>query len=103
VVEFDPATMSLVWQYTGTAESPLQSDIRSYTQRLPNGNTLITESNGGRILEVTPDQEIVWEYTNPVRGGPEKKKLPIICKAQRIDAGIASAFLSNSLKSGGAV
>ena len=103
VIEFDPATMTLVWQYTGTAESPLQSDIRSYSQRLPNGNTLITESNGGRILEVTPDQEIVWEYTNPVRGGPEKKKLPIICKAQRIDAGIASAFLSKSLKSGGAV
>lgn len=40
-LEFDPETLAVVWQYTGTPESPLESDIRSYTQRLPNGNTLI--------------------------------------------------------------
>ncbi|MEX2122633.1 MAG: arylsulfotransferase family protein [Woeseia sp.] len=99
VLEFDPATMAIIWQYTGTDDSPLQSDIRSYSQRLPNGNTLITESNGGRILEVTQAQEIVWEYVNPVRGGPRKQKIPILCKALRLDASIASAFLSNSLES----
>lgn len=92
-LEFDPKTMAIVWQYTGTAEAPLESAIRSYTQRLPNGNTLITESNGGRILEVTPDKEIVWEYINPVRGGPDQK-IPIICKAQRLDASM-TAFLQN--------
>lgn len=93
VIEFEPGTMRIVWQYTGTAESPLESDIRSEVQRLPNGNTLITESNGGRILEVTADRDIVWEYTNPVRGGPDDRKIPIICRAQRIDAGVAAAFL----------
>ncbi len=36
-------------------------------QRLPNGNTLITESSGGRIFEVTRDGEIVWEFFNPRR------------------------------------
>lgn len=93
-LEFDPATMEIVWQYTGTAEAPLESDIRSYTQRLPNGNTLITESNHGRILEVTRDKEIVWEYINPVRGGPDGK-IPIICKAMRLDAN-ATAFLNGN-------
>jgi len=29
--------------------------------RLPNGNTLIEDSNGGRIIEINPDGEIVWE------------------------------------------
>jgi hypothetical protein len=98
VVEFDPETMEIVWQYAGTADSPLDSDIRSYSQRLRNGNTLITESNGGRILEVTPDRSIVWEYTNPVRGGPDNARIPIICKAQRIDASVASALLKIPLE-----
>jgi len=37
-------------------------------QRLPNGNTLITEGACGRIFEVTPGHEIVWEYINPYFG-----------------------------------
>src|SRR5690606_42153254 len=95
-LEFDPRTMELVWQYTGSPESPLESDIRSYTQRLPNGNTLITESNGGRVLEVTRSGEIAWEYVNPVRGGPEGQKIPIICKAQRLDRAISAPFLASA-------
>lgn len=98
VIEFNPETMELVWQYTGTAESPLDSDIRSYTQRLQNGNTLITESNGGRILEVNADGETVWEYTNPVRGGPDDRQIPIICKALRLEPQVAAAFLNASLE-----
>jgi hypothetical protein len=90
--------MELVWQYTGTADSPLESDIRSYTQRLQNGNTLITESNGGRILEVNADGETVWEYTNPVRGGPDDGRIPIICKALRLEPQVAAAFLNASLE-----
>ncbi|MGH8193744.1 MAG: arylsulfotransferase family protein [Woeseiaceae bacterium] len=92
-LEIDPSSMAIVWQYIGTEESPLESDIRSYTQRLPNGNTLITESNPGRILEVTRDREIVWEYINPIRGGPDGR-IPIICKALRLQTS-ALAFLSD--------
>ena len=32
---------------------------------MPNGNTLICEGAPGRIFEVTPSREIVWEYVNP--------------------------------------
>jgi Arylsulfotransferase (ASST) len=85
VIEFDPATMEIVWQYVGTAEQPLDSAIRASQQRLPNGNTLITESSGGRILEVTRQGEIVWQFVNPVRGGEQNGKIPIICWAKRID------------------
>jgi hypothetical protein len=34
-------------------------------QRLPNGNTHITESATGRLFDVTPQGEIVWEYVIP--------------------------------------
>ena len=90
-LQFDPRTMAITWQYAGTESSPLESAIRSYATRLPNGNTLITESNGGRILEVTPGGEIVWEFVNPVRGGPDGK-IPIICKAYRPDEQFTAVF-----------
>jgi hypothetical protein len=32
---------------------------------LPNGNTLIDEGMNGRMFQVTPDGEIVWEFINP--------------------------------------
>ena len=34
-------------------------------RRLPNGHTLICEAMRGRIFQVTPNGEIVWEYVNP--------------------------------------
>lgn len=83
VIEFDPKTMEIVWQYAGTAKDPLDSHIRSDQQRLANGNTLITESDGGRIVEVTPEGEIVWEYVNPVRG--KDNKIPIVSWSERLD------------------
>jgi hypothetical protein len=85
VIEFDPQTMEIVWQYVGTADGPFESLIRASQERLANGNTLITESGGGRILEVTPAGEIVWQFVNPVRGGEDNDRLPIICWAQRLD------------------
>lgn len=83
-LEFDPATMEVVWQYAGSAAHPLASEIRSDLQRLPNGNTLISESDGGRIVEVTREGEIAWEFMNPVRGGEDGKRIPVITWAMRL-------------------
>jgi hypothetical protein len=46
-------------------DSKFFSHYASGAQRLPNGNTLIAETSYGRILEVTRDNEIVWEYVSP--------------------------------------
>ena len=65
VIEIDPETNKIIWQYRG---QPLMSFFTHFTggaQRLPNGNTLITEGQTGRIFEVTPANEIVWEYISP--------------------------------------
>lgn len=73
VLEINPITLELIWelspqtlglnmpQLTHYFYSPLVSNA----QRLPNGNTLITEGTMGRILEVTHTCEIVWEYISP--------------------------------------
>jgi hypothetical protein len=85
VIEFDPATYEIVWSYAGDARHPLESRLRSDQERLANGNTLITESDAGRLLEVTPEGEIVWDYVNPVRGGDAEEFIPIVSWGQRID------------------
>jgi hypothetical protein len=33
--------------------------------RLPNGNTLVSDSTKHRVIEVTPDGEVVWEFYAP--------------------------------------
>ncbi|WP_419854057.1 discoidin domain-containing protein [Candidatus Poriferisodalis sp.] len=43
--------------------------IMSNAQRLPNGNTVFTEGNFGRISEVTPEGEVVWHFVSPLARG----------------------------------
>jgi len=52
----------IVWSY---AADGFHSRFLSGVQRLPNGNTLITEGMHGRLIEVRPDGEVVWEFVNP--------------------------------------
>jgi hypothetical protein len=66
VLEIDPVKMELVWSYTN---ANFFSTNISGAQRLPNGNTLITEGAPGRMFEVTPQRRIVWEYMNPAPDG----------------------------------
>jgi hypothetical protein len=82
VLEIDPATKQIVWQYTaedsGRPSWTFFSSFVSNAQRLPNGNTLITEGMHGRIFQVTPSGQVVWEYLTPyedyaVAGEPEVK------------------------------
>jgi hypothetical protein len=73
VVEFNPVTKDIVWEYSPAMPgSPnpgygfsLFSPFISSAQRLPNGNTLITEGSYGRVIEVTRERETVWEYISP--------------------------------------
>ncbi|WP_135819784.1 hypothetical protein [Halostella litorea] len=58
-----------VWTVTGLNE-PRDAD------RLPNGNTLVSDRMGHRTVEITPEGRIVWEIYTPYetydaeRGGP---------------------------------
>jgi hypothetical protein len=48
------------------SDSPVYSHIGGFAERLPNWNTLITETTTGRIFEVNREGQIVWEYVNPL-------------------------------------
>ena len=65
VIEVDPSTSEVVWQYRGLPMVSFFTHFTGGAQRLPNGNTLITEGLTGRLFEVTPGNEIVWEFVSP--------------------------------------
>ena len=65
VIEVDPETNEIAWEYRGDPPISFYSYHISGAERQPNGNTLICEGAPGRIFEVTPGKEIVWEYINP--------------------------------------
>lgn len=72
VLEIDPVTQEIVWQYDASKGGlPIWSFFSSFissARRLPNGNTLICEGMNGRLFQITPEGEIVWEYVNPIFG-----------------------------------
>jgi outer membrane protein assembly factor BamB len=65
VVEVDPKTNRIVWEYADNPAYNFFSPYISGARRLPNGNTLITEGMFGRMFQVTPEGDVVWEYINP--------------------------------------
>ena len=65
VIEINPESKEIVWQYMDPLAPNFFSAICSGAQRLPNGNTLICEATKGKFFEVTRDKEIVWEYESP--------------------------------------
>jgi hypothetical protein len=58
--EFNPSTQKVVWQWPqGGRLSGIVLFVRA-SQRLPNGNTLVTDSDG-QIFEVTSGGQVVWQ------------------------------------------
>ncbi len=56
----------IVWRFKSALPNSFYSSYISGAQRLPNGNTLINSGGHGHFFEVTADNEVVWEYINPV-------------------------------------
>ncbi len=65
VIEVDPLSREIVWEYTAPVPADFFTPGRGGAQRLDNGNTLVTNSNHGQAFEVTPEGEMVWEFLNP--------------------------------------
>jgi hypothetical protein len=77
VLELDPLKKACVWQYQADPQEAFFSLSRGSSQRLSNGNTLVTESDKGRVFEVTPSGEVVWEFYNPEIKEEDKKRAAI--------------------------
>ena len=65
VVEVDPKTSKVAWEYAGEPPEQFFSGHISGAERQPNGNVLICEGASGRVFEVTRRGETVWEWITP--------------------------------------
>ncbi len=85
VVELDPESGMIVWSYQAETIVAFFSFMVSGCERLPNGNTFVTEGASGRLFEVTPGHEIVWEFVSPwilpSRFGPT----PVVFRAHKFE------------------
>lgn len=90
VVEVDPLARKIVWEYRADPPEDFYSHSRGTAARLDGGNTLICSSNQGRVFEVTPGGEIVWEYRTPHR---DDKGHRAVLRAQRYSKGFVEALL----------
>ena len=84
VIELDPVTQKIVWQYKGPNLKEFYTAARGSNQRMSNGNTLITESDRAHVFEVTSDGKIVWEYYSPDLGEDGKRATIVRMKRYRI-------------------
>ena len=84
VLELDPLTGKTAWQFGGSRDVDFFSKTLGSCQRLPNGNTLITESENGRALEATPEGRVVWELYNPHRAGDHRELVAVLFEVVRL-------------------
>ena len=77
-------TRRITWEYRGPEGEPLFSLRSGGAQTLPNGNVLIVETDRGRVLEVTPDKEVVWAFRSPYRVGEDADRIAAIYALERV-------------------
>lgn len=83
VIELDPATGTIAWQYPNEGPRPY-SECCGAAQRLSNGNTLITYSGPGIAAEVTPRGEVVWKFESPHRAGANDELIAQLMEVRRL-------------------
>jgi hypothetical protein len=86
VIEIHPFTQEITWSYGTEPGEELFSHALGTCARLPNGNTLITESDNGRAIEVTPDKRVVWEFISPHRTGEDLQLVATLTHVTRMPA-----------------
>ena len=84
ILEYDVSTGETSEVFVGTQREPFLTTGCGTSYRLPNGNTLITESNMGRAFEVTPEREIVWEFYSPHRAGENDELIATLLDLVRL-------------------
>lgn len=90
VIEVDPMTEEIVWEYRAQRPDEFFSPYISGGQRLPNGNTLICEGSKAHLFEVTPAGEIVWDFYDPFH---KEGGLGSIYRCERYSAEEAAGLL----------
>ena len=64
-VAFGPEAAA--WSYSAPNKTEFFAAFMGGTQRLPNGDTLVSTGIGGVVFEVNADKKIVWRYVIPAK------------------------------------
>jgi len=87
VIEYNPMKGEIEWIYRGDPPESFFTGICGTSRRLPNGNTLIVESDFGRAFEVTRAGDTVWEFINPYRVGDGDELVAALFDLIRLEPG----------------
>lgn len=93
VIELDPRTASIEWEYVGSPPESFYSYTRGSAQRLPNGNTLVCEGDRGVAFEVTRGGEMVWRWVNPAT---KMHHRVLVYRMERLPAEIVEPLLTGT-------
>lgn len=78
----------ILWRYPDpkgtTADRTLASKEVGVVTPLANGNLLVIESLSGRAIELTPDDEIVWQFETPHRTGDRGRFIATLMDLERL-------------------
>jgi len=96
VLTLDPRARRAIREYAGPKSEPLHSRRSGRVQVLPNGNTLVVETDRGRALELAEDGEVVWEFRSPYLVGERAGKVASLYSLERVGEG--QAFWLDSKK-----
>ena len=96
VVEVDPRTSLITWEYKADPPEELYSNARGTVQELENGNVLIAESMEGRAFEVTREGKIVWSFAAP----RDEKDRRATIRVERYPAAFVEPLLDGAVAPG---
>ena len=94
VVEVEPQSREIVWEYRAPDPASFYSASEGSSQRLPNGNTLVANSDSGEAFEVTTEGDVVWRWHNPNTNQDGRRAT--IVRIKRYPAAMVDAFLAAS-------
>lgn len=80
ILAFQPHTDSVAVLFPTPQSDSIYTKNRGKWQPLANGNYLLTESNAGRALEVTPEGRTVWEWIHEPHSASQ---VPFVTSADR--------------------
>lgn len=84
VIELDPRSQDINWEFPKEPNDNFRSTCCGISQRLNNGNTLITDTTSGRSFEITRSGEIVWKYVNPNSAASGNDLIAALFQVQRL-------------------
>ena len=83
VLELNPVTKEIIWSFSA---DDFFTPSAGSAQRLPNGNTLISEDRKGHVFEVNHEGEKVWEYQSEFQTSRVRRYPLDFCPFNKISA-----------------